>query len=215
MFKRIIRLKGIQLGLTLVLMLTATTLFSQGVDYAMKPKNLNYKGEEWVKGLVTFQDGKTIQCEFSYNPQASENHLKIKENDEVRTATVSDVKSFAYYDEATLSEHKYFSFSPSENKKMFVKLLYKDAFYSILGGISILNKTKVTDKTEVSDERQYQKFLIDIEKGLMYDLNPSTLNSLMHDREKEISQFISEHKLQFKNVYDYTLVIREYERLTK
>ncbi|WPP50827.1 hypothetical protein [Catalinimonas niigatensis] len=216
MLNEITSIKAIKLGIVVLCMMTATPLFSQGIDYTVKPKKINYKNE-WNKGLVTFHDGKTIQCELSYNPSAAENSLKIKEGNKIIKGTVSNVKSFAYYDEANSSEHKYFCFSVSNNKRMFVELLYKDAFYSILGGKSILSSKKVENTNTITSDNniQYQKFLIDIEQGLMYDLTPVNLKSIMQDKEKEIKDFISTRQLQFKSIQDYTLVIKEYERLTK
>lgn len=210
-------MKGIKIGIIVLYIMAATPLFSQGIDYAVKPKKIEYHGNEWFEGLVTYRDGKTIACNLSYNPESKVSPLKIKEKNKIKTAGVDNVKSFTYYDKNTSTEHKYFSFSANDHKQMFVELLYKDAFYSILGGRDILNKINVGDKNKSASqlENHYQRFLIDIEKGLMYDLTPVNLKNIMQDKEKEIKQFIGARKLQFKSIQDYTLVIKEYERLTR
>ena len=78
------------------------------------------------------------------------------------------------------------------------------------GGVPM---TSVYRRTKL--EKNYQRYLFDMETGDMHVLGPKEVIKLTEDKKKEVKQFIRANKIKFRATADYIAVLDEYYRLTQ
>ena len=194
---------------TFFLLHSSLFLYSQ-VDYSEKAEKINRRVDHWVHGEVVFKDGKTVECEFSYNPLMPEGLLKMKKDWKLITGTAFNIERFSYLDDKTSERHEYFSM-PIDNNQVFVELLHEDTLYAILGRESIYVLKYTQDGYTSSKVRPaYFRYLVNMEDGKIYKLTAKSVVDIMYDRKKEVKKFIRVNRLRFANTQDYVEVINYY-----
>ena len=195
----------------------STDLFGQKVNRSIMSDKEVSLFDEWVEGSVTFKDGQTMYCEFSYNPLVPEGMLKIKNNDKIITGTVYNVFSFSYYSNDSTFEHRYYSVPVSPNNRVFLEFIFDNSDFALYGhkSLKIGKYSGYYSYSSTSIEGIYQVYMFNKSSGKSFPITSKEFFTMMDDKYVAIRKFIKENKIKFKNSYDYIKVVNEYIRLNE
>lgn len=134
------------------------------------------------------------------------------------------IKSFQFYDKQYEKIRTFIS-APLINKvtnlsrEYFLEVIFVNVYISLLGRESIditkYNSTTKYQHNKTLINKNYQRFLLEMDTKNLSILLRQSLLSIVKDDEKEVLQFIKSNKLKMKKNEDYQKVIEYYSLLKK
>lgn len=162
----------------------------------------------WTNGIVVLETNDTIRCKLRYNQMVTEGLLQVKENAQVLTLSVRDVKSFLYFDRKKKKVRQYFTLAlpveaSNRDREYFVEYIYGNARVSILNHRTIgvanemLEFTPFRTPVPVS-----KKYLLDVQSGTLLPLTRENALKMAGSGSEPI-KFVQQQGLKFKKTDDF------------
>lgn len=172
----------------------------------ISPREAEKRFTKWVNGTVVLVTGDTVRCELGYNQMFSEGLVMVKEEENVLTLSVKDVKSFYFFDEKEEKTRRFLTvpldmYQNQNTREFFLEYIYGNNKIAILNHrfIRIVVTNNYYGQQHRNPLPQDYFYLINIATGEILSMTKSNALLLVNDKADVISKFIKSNKIKLKS----------------
>lgn len=215
-------IQRIALGLALFI---SNGVLAQNAPYqeqqGVSPRQLEKLLQNWTRGYVVLVTGDTVRCEMNYSPAVSEGLLQVKEDGNILTLSVKEVRAFSYLDQKKNITRRFYTFpvydeNISTSREYFLEFIYENPHAAILNHHMLVNKVlgspygKGGSYTTIME----LKYLLDVHTGKLVQLSKKEAMALMASKRDMVEAYIKSNSIKLKNdVGEYIKVLDYYATL--
>jgi hypothetical protein len=196
---------------------TAPYQEQQGIS----PRQLEKTLQNWTQGYVVLVTGDTVRCEMNYSPAVSEGLLQVKDDGNILTLSVKEVKAFSYLDQKKKVTRRFYTFpvydeNVSTSREYFLEFIYENPHAAILNHHMLVNKVMGSPYTKGGNYAMIMelKYLLDVHTGKLVQLSKKEAMALMASKRDMVEAYIKENSIKLKNdVEEYIKVLDYYATL--
>jgi hypothetical protein len=189
-----------------------------GENIMVSPNRLEENLANWVQGSIVLVTGDTVPCKMNYNPLVTEGLLQVKDEGNILTLSVREVKAFSYFDLEENKTRRFYTLPVhsediSKTREYFLEHIYENPAIAILRHHTVQLRNYPYDPITHVLPVEYN-FLLNVHTGELRDFNEKEALALMENKEDKVRAFMKTNNIKLrKDVKDYILVFNYYASL--
>jgi len=215
-------IQRIALGLALII---SNGVLAQNAPYqeqqGVSPRQVEKALQNWTRGFVVLVTGDTVRCEMNYSPAVSEGLLQVKDEGNILTLSVKEVKAFSYSDKKKNITRRFYTFpvydeNKSTTREYFLEFIYENPHAAILNHHMLVNKVLSSPYSNGASYAMIMelKYLLDVRTGKLVQLSKKEAMALMASKRDMVEAYIKANSIRLKNdVEEYIKVLDYYATL--